>query len=379
MVTPPTRMPRRLNAGGYITIPNALRYYCSTVVEEAKDGSKGSLEWAKKKAKTEPHPAYNLIKEVLEKNQKQCVRESTSVPCRVEESHVATNVIGPSVVRQSTSVLCRSQELHVPVNVSLERRQAGTQLVDGGFYPEFDPKLPWNEMKPTLGLKFEHPEQLKDCLTNYGVANGYQLWYRRNDYRSLFVLCGRDLAEGRSSGKKGKKGKDEDELPKKDKGLLLRSPKKGKKGCYIRSPSKKGVRGQSSADKGTKKGTKKVASVKEAKDGSKGSLKWAKKKAKVPRLQKAGVSVPPKTRCLRESTSASPHDQQFSMLRIPHGIILGNRKNSLTDVAINVVGPSPRLQNASVSVPSKRRCVHQSTLASSHDQRFLTPGIPHGI
>ncbi|GKA39658.1 hypothetical protein Tco_0732209 [Tanacetum coccineum] len=37
-----------------------------------------------------------------------------------------------------------------------------------------------------------------------------------------------DLAEGRSSGKKGKKGKYEDELPKKDKGLLLRSPKKGK-------------------------------------------------------------------------------------------------------------------------------------------------------
>ncbi|GJZ88764.1 60S ribosomal protein L34 [Tanacetum coccineum] len=102
------------------------------------------------------------------------------------------------------------------------------KLVDGVIYPEFDPKLPWNEMKPTLGLRFEHPEQLKDCLTNYGVANGYQLWYRRNDYRSLFVLCGRDLAEGRSSGKKGKKGKDEDELPKKDKGLLLRSPKKGR-------------------------------------------------------------------------------------------------------------------------------------------------------
>ncbi|GKB31865.1 hypothetical protein Tco_0871266, partial [Tanacetum coccineum] len=102
-------------------------------VQEAKDGSKGSLEWAKKKAKAETHPlsttcnswksckAYNLIKEVLEKNQKQCVRESTSVPCCVEGSHVAANVVGPSV-RQSTSVPCRTQELHVPVNVSLRRR-----------------------------------------------------------------------------------------------------------------------------------------------------------------------------------------------------------------------------------------------------------------
>nr|GFC56856.1 hypothetical protein CTI12_AA204890 [Tanacetum cinerariifolium] len=108
------------------------------------------------------------------------------------------------------------------------------KLVNGVIYPAFDPKLPWNEMKPTLGLRFEHPEKLKDCLTNYGVANGYQLWYRRNDYRSLFVLCGRDLAEGRRGGKKGKKGdwpykkeKDEDELPKKDKGKLFRAPKKG--------------------------------------------------------------------------------------------------------------------------------------------------------
>ncbi|GJX01946.1 60S ribosomal protein L34 [Tanacetum coccineum] len=131
------------------------------------------------------------------------------------------------------------------------------KLVEGVIYPEFDPKLPWNEMKPTLGLRFEHPEQLKECMTNYGVANGYQLWYRRNDYRSLFVLCGRELGEGRSGGKKGKKGdwpykkeKNEGELPKKDKGVLLRSPTKGKKRAYIRSPSKKGVQGQSSADKG---------------------------------------------------------------------------------------------------------------------------------
>ncbi|GKF68089.1 hypothetical protein Tco_0197768, partial [Tanacetum coccineum] len=59
--------------------------------------------------------------------------------------------------------------------------------------------------------------------------------------------------------------KDEDELPKKDKGLLLRSPKKGKKGAYIRSPSKKGVQGQSSADKGTKKGIKKAERISKAK------------------------------------------------------------------------------------------------------------------
>ncbi|GJS36472.1 hypothetical protein Tco_0534854 [Tanacetum coccineum] len=70
------------------------------------------------------------------------------------------------------------------------------KLVDGVIYPKFDPKLPWNKMKPTLGL--------------------------------------RELGEGRSGGKKGKKGdwpykkeKNKGELPKKDKGVLLRSPTKG--------------------------------------------------------------------------------------------------------------------------------------------------------
>ncbi|GJW65267.1 hypothetical protein Tco_0117151 [Tanacetum coccineum] len=45
------------------------------------------------------------------------------------------------------------------------------KVVNDVLYPEFDPSLPWNEMKPILGLRFEHPKQLKECLTNYGVAN----------------------------------------------------------------------------------------------------------------------------------------------------------------------------------------------------------------
>ncbi|GKB26965.1 hypothetical protein Tco_0866366 [Tanacetum coccineum] len=104
------------------------------------------------------------------------------------------------------------------------------KLVDGIIYLEFDTKLPWNEMKPTLGL-------------------------RRNDYRSLMIMWGRDLAEGRSGGKKGKKedwaskkGKAEGESP------TSSHANKGKKGSYIRSPAKKGVQGDSSAEKGPSKG-----------------------------------------------------------------------------------------------------------------------------
>ncbi|GKD10622.1 hypothetical protein Tco_1190307 [Tanacetum coccineum] len=48
-------------------------------------------------------------------------------------------------------------------------------------YIRHDPSHAWNAMELVLGMRFEHPEQLKLDLANYGVANGYQLWYMRND------------------------------------------------------------------------------------------------------------------------------------------------------------------------------------------------------
>ncbi|GKG38818.1 hypothetical protein Tco_0460530, partial [Tanacetum coccineum] len=53
-------------------------------------------------------------------------------------------------------------------------------------------------MVPILGMKFKDHEEMKMMLANYGVANGYQLWY--------MVLCGRNVEEGRCASKVGKKG-----------------------------------------------------------------------------------------------------------------------------------------------------------------------------
>ncbi|GKD56767.1 hypothetical protein Tco_1290154, partial [Tanacetum coccineum] len=78
------------------------------------------------------------------------------------------------------------------------------KVKEGFLYPVHNPNLSWNEMAPLLGMKFEHPDQLKDCLINYRVANGYQLWYRRNDYRNISVLCGKNVKGGRCSSQKGK-------------------------------------------------------------------------------------------------------------------------------------------------------------------------------
>ncbi|GJS30381.1 hypothetical protein Tco_0491001 [Tanacetum coccineum] len=47
--------------------------------------------------------------------------------------------------------------------------------------------------KVKRGMRYEHPEQLKRALANYGVANGYQLWYMRNDWRCMLVYYGRNV------------------------------------------------------------------------------------------------------------------------------------------------------------------------------------------
>ncbi|GJX70546.1 hypothetical protein Tco_0307717 [Tanacetum coccineum] len=49
-------------------------------------------------------------------------------------------------------------------------------------YPSFDPSTPWDQCQPVLGMKFENPQHLKYMLANYGVANGYQLWFMQNDH-----------------------------------------------------------------------------------------------------------------------------------------------------------------------------------------------------
>ena len=56
-------------------------------------------------------------------------------------------------------------------------------------YPRHDETQAWNKMEPELGMHFSSPSELKACLSNYAVANGYDLWYDRNDKHRLLVKC----------------------------------------------------------------------------------------------------------------------------------------------------------------------------------------------
>ncbi|CAI9286106.1 unnamed protein product [Lactuca saligna] len=43
--------------------------------------------------------------------------------------------------------------------------------------PVFDENQEWDKMVPGLGMKFSNPLELKLCLTNFAIKNGYDLWY----------------------------------------------------------------------------------------------------------------------------------------------------------------------------------------------------------
>ncbi|GJT28884.1 hypothetical protein Tco_0909159 [Tanacetum coccineum] len=104
-----------------------------------------------------------------------------------------------------------------------------TKLVDLKFkaqtyvqYPSYNPDLPWKEFMPVLGMKFENPQQLKHALADYGVVNGYQLWYYRSGGNNLLIYCGTDVDMGRCAGRRviRKKKKEQQKQKANGKGVM---------------------------------------------------------------------------------------------------------------------------------------------------------------
>lgn len=47
----------------------------------------------------------------------------------------------------------------------------------------------WRKMKPELGEKYKNPEQVKFCVRNYVVTNGFQLCFAKSDHDRILVVC----------------------------------------------------------------------------------------------------------------------------------------------------------------------------------------------
>lgn len=59
------------------------------------------------------------------------------------------------------------------------------------MFPSHNPLVDWKEMKPVCGMRFQDKEQLRNLLTNYSVAHGYDLYFETNDKFRVVVRCGR--------------------------------------------------------------------------------------------------------------------------------------------------------------------------------------------
>nr|XP_043638687.1 uncharacterized protein DDB_G0290685-like [Erigeron canadensis] len=57
-------------------------------------------------------------------------------------------------------------------------------------FPVHDKATHWRLKQPKVGEKYNNVEDLKECLTYYGLANGYSLWYERSCSESLIARCG---------------------------------------------------------------------------------------------------------------------------------------------------------------------------------------------
>nr|GFA13864.1 S-adenosyl-L-methionine-dependent methyltransferase [Tanacetum cinerariifolium] len=110
------------------------------------------------------------------------IRESCMFPVHVDGKFISDKDFGARLDTKSSS----SRNVEVEDSFVDDR----FKVKEGFSYHVHNPNLPWNEMAQLLGMKFEHLDQLKEYLINYRVANGYQLWYRRNDYRNISVMCG---------------------------------------------------------------------------------------------------------------------------------------------------------------------------------------------
>nr|KAJ0213488.1 hypothetical protein LSAT_V11C400185940 [Lactuca sativa] len=57
-----------------------------------------------------------------------------------------------------------------------------------GEYRVHDPDIHWKQMKHVVGECYGSPSQLRFALTNYAVANGYQLWFIKSDRHRVIAI-----------------------------------------------------------------------------------------------------------------------------------------------------------------------------------------------
>ncbi|XP_024966158.1 uncharacterized protein LOC112506385 [Cynara cardunculus var. scolymus] len=126
----------------------------------------------------------------IDDNSSEHMSDSLSLDLEDEDDIINLN---KTVDDQFLNKLCIINTIdNVEFNVDEDDDNVGDHIIQKGVqYPIHDPNIPWKLIKRRLGERYENPSQLKQCLTNYAVANGYQLQYVKNDSERLLVACGK--------------------------------------------------------------------------------------------------------------------------------------------------------------------------------------------
>ncbi|GKE38748.1 hypothetical protein Tco_1462153 [Tanacetum coccineum] len=185
--------------------------------------------------------------------------------CKTDPKKTTRNTFGTNERNENALALVEDEQEDQSVDPIYK-------IKPGIVYPDHDPDQHWKDMVPILGMKFKDHEEMKIMLANYGVANGYQPWYKRNDYKSLLVLCGRNVEEGRCASKVGKKG-------------IKENVSKGNgKENVVKAKGKEKVAEGSKAVEGNKKWTKQGIKLSKSPCKEKaveGNMKWTKQGIKL--------------------------------------------------------------------------------------------------
>ncbi|GJW14977.1 calcium/proton exchanger [Tanacetum coccineum] len=129
-----------------------------------------------------------------------------------------------------------TKDLHIedPDSITLEPSH---QIKRGIAYPRHDPLQPWNEMQPILGMRYDHPEQLKLALANYGVVGRCAGYFSKKvkAKKQLFTESHDDANKGEGTSKDGEGcSRNSDVSPKWTKGKIASSRKSGQPQCGFR-------------------------------------------------------------------------------------------------------------------------------------------------
>ncbi|KAL4591054.1 hypothetical protein LXL04_004002 [Taraxacum kok-saghyz] len=129
--------------------------------------------------------------DLLDMSYLDCEPETLKPPSTMSDAQFFTILCDRNILNNTYEDNNEENECDIGQVVEHEHSGEENELNVGAGYKVHDPTVNWDQMKPVLGELYESPTQLRFALTNYVVANGYQLCFMKSDKSKLLVRRGK--------------------------------------------------------------------------------------------------------------------------------------------------------------------------------------------